>query len=138
MTQFNMRKVVTALSVILIGAGIYFILPEKMFIIVSEKMDTVQIKVFISAFISATIASIFIVYINPKNFFDKRESSGIIVAILIASIFLCAILWKRFNKCREFLCIFLLKSFEKQWENNNNNRYVFIWNLEYGKKYKII
>jgi hypothetical protein len=92
MTQFNMRKVMTALSVILIGAGIYFILPEKMFIIVSEKMDTVQIKVFISAFISATIASIFIVYINPKNFFDKRESSGIIVAILIASIFLCAIL----------------------------------------------
>lgn len=131
MTKQNVRRAVTAFLVIFFAIGIYFILPKKCFPMVIDGIE--KVKIIVSLFLSSVLSTI-IINVNPKSFFVLRESSEVIIIILITSVLLCAILWK----CREFICIFSLKSFEKQWENNNNKRYIFIWNLEYGKKYKII
>lgn len=132
MTKQNVRRAVTAFLVIFFAIGIYLILPKRYFPMVIDGIE--KVKIIVSLFLSSVLSTI-IINVNPKNFFVLRESSEVIIIILIASVLLfCVIFWK----CSEFLCIFLLKSFEKQWENNNSERYIFIWNLEYGKKYKII
>jgi len=88
MKKLNVRIVVTALIVIVLTTIIYFILPEEWFSMMIDGMG--KTKLFVSLFLSSALSTI-IINVNPKNFFNLKESSEVIIIMLIISIFLCAI-----------------------------------------------
>lgn len=75
--------------VIFFAVGIYFALPKECFPMVIDNVE--KVKIIVSIFLSSVLSTI-IINVNPKNFFVLRESSEIVIIILIVLIFLCAIL----------------------------------------------
>ena len=88
MKRFKVRKVVTGFMVVILTSVVYFFLPESWFPVIIDRVE--KIKLIVSLFLSSVLSTI-IINVNPKNFFNLRESSEIIIIILIISIFLCAI-----------------------------------------------
>jgi hypothetical protein len=88
MTKQNVRRAVTAFLVIFFAIGIYFILPKKCFPMVIDGIE--KVKIIVSLFLSSVLSTI-IINVNPKSFFVLRESSEVIIIILITSVLLCAI-----------------------------------------------